>query len=119
LSLLDRNLAKYGQSITLHNRDISPPLFGQVDFDEEFTGDQTVTAIIKTERGKTLFDGVATDTPITHQFCIKYVDGVTAETWITFKGRKFNIIDVENCCEKDNCLILRSSERGLGEASKA
>lgn len=114
-----RNLAKCGQPITLQNRDIVPPVFGTPDFDENFSGDQTVQAIISTQRGKTLFDGVATDNPITHKICIEYLPGVTAETWILFKGRRLDILDVENCCEHDEVLILRCTERGTGEAAKA
>lgn len=119
LATLKYQLAKSGQDITLQDRDIAPPVFGSPDFDEEFTSKTTVKAIIKTPRGTTLFDGVGTDNPITHIFCLEYVAGVTAETWIEFKGRRFNILDVENCGEKDEVLILRSTERGTGEAAKS
>lgn len=119
LSLFKRNLAKCGQQITLQNRDIQAPDFGTVDFDEDFSNDNVVDAIVKTERGKTLFDGVNTDTPITHRICIEYLAGVTAETWILLSGgRRLDIIDVENCCEKDEVLILRCRETGTAEASK-
>lgn len=118
LALFHRQLAQHGQNITLQNRSITPPVFGFTDFDETFSGDSIVKAIIDTTRGKTLFDGVATDRPITHRFCILYVAGVTAETWITFGGRRFDIIDVENCEERNQVLILRCTERGTGEAAK-
>ena len=118
MSLFLRNLSKCGQDITLQNRDILPPVFGTPDFDEDFTNDTIVKAIISTKRGKVLFDGVATDNPITHKMCIKWLTGVTAETWVEFKGRRFDVLDVENCCEKDETLILRCTERGTGEASK-
>ena len=119
MSLFKRNLAKYGQPITLQNREIKPPLFGKPDFDETFSGDQVVTGIVSTKRGKTLFDGVATDNPITHKISIEFLAGVTAETWVLFKGSRLDIPDVENCCEKDEVLILRCTERGTAEASKA
>ena len=119
MSLFKRNLAKYGQPITLQNREIKPPLFGKPDFDETFSGDQVVTGIVSTKRGKTLFDGVATDNPITHKISIEFLAGVTAETWVLFKGSRLDILDVENCCEKDEVLILRCTERGTAEASKA
>lgn len=118
-ALFKRNLARCGKTITLQNRDISAPIFGSADFDELFSGDQDVQAIVNTERGKTIFDGVATDRPITHKFCIEYLSGVTAETWVSFNGRRFDIVDVENCCEENRVLILRCTERGTGEASKA
>jgi hypothetical protein len=119
MSLFKRNLAKYGQPITLQNRDIMAPIFGTSDFDETFSGDQVVQAIVSTKRGTTLFDGVATDNPITHKITIVFIAGVTAETWVLLNGRRLDILDVENCCEKDEVLILRCTERGTGEASKA
>lgn len=118
LTLFRRNLLKCNKWITLQNRNITPPDFGTADFDEGFSGDIEVRAIIQTERGKVLFDGVATDNPITHKMCIEYIDGVTAETWVMYDGRRFDILDVENCGEQDVCLILRCTERGAGTASK-
>lgn len=117
-ALFKRQLARHGKSITLQNRAIVPPAFGAADFDEAFSGDVTVTALIDTRRGSTLFDGVATDRPITHKFCIEYLAGVTAETWVLFGGRRFDVVDVENRGEDDECLVLRCTERGAGEAAK-
>lgn len=116
MSLFKRNLAKCGQMITIRDRDIVPPAFGSVDFGEEFSGDLAVRAIIKTKRGTTLFDGVNTDLVITHRFCIEYVSGVTAQSWIEFGGRRFNVADVENCCEKNEMLILMCVEDGVIQA---
>ncbi len=124
-SLFKRNLAKHGKTITLQNRDILPPIFGSSDFNETFSGDTDVKAIVKTVNGKTFFDGVETERLITHEFQIEFVSGtidddtVTAETWVVFKGRRIDILDVENCCENDEKLILTCSDRGTGEASKA
>lgn len=120
MGLFDRQLAKCGQDITIQNRDIQPPEFGSPDFNENFTGDLSVRALISTERGKTLFDGVSTDTPITHKICINYVDGVTAESWVLLEnGNRLDILDVENCCEKNERLILRCTDRGSAKASEA
>jgi hypothetical protein len=119
VSVFSRNLKRRGQPITLQNRDVTPPLFGSPDFDENFSGDQIVTAIVKTVRGKTFFDGVSTESRITHEILLEYVPGVTAETWVLFKGRRIDVLEVENCCEDDTVLILVCSERGTGEASKA
>lgn len=118
LALFKRNLAKCGKTITLQNRAISSPEFGTPDFDEAFTSTDDVQAILQTQRGKVLFDGVSTDERITHKICIEYLAGVTSETWILFDGRRFDILDVENCGEQDICLILRCNERGTGAAAK-
>ena len=119
MSLFKRNLAKYGKSITLQNRDIMPPVFGTPDLTESFSNDRVVTAILKTVRGKTFFDGVSTEKIITHEIMIEFLAGVTAETWVLFSGRRIDVLAVENCCEQDEVLILTCSERGTGEAAKA
>ena len=118
ISLFKRNLLKCGQDITLQNRNIESPDFGTPDFDEDFTDTDTIPALINTERGNTLFDGVSTDRTVTHKLCIEYLAGVTAQTWIKFKDRRFDIVDVENYRERDELLILRCNERGVGEAAK-
>lgn len=119
MRLFARNLAKCGQTVTLQNRNIVAPLFGSSNHDEAFSNDQEVLAIVKTPNGKTFFDGVNTETNITHELCIEYLAGVTSETWILFKGRRFDILQVINCCEKDNTLKLLCSERGISEAAKS
>jgi len=118
-SLFKRNLNRCGQSITLQNRDIVEPLFGEVDFDEDFSGDTTVKSLVKTVAGKTVFDGVGLDDVPTHIFCIEYLSGVTDQTWILFKGSRYDILEYENCCEQDEKLKLYARLRGTGEASKA
>lgn len=122
--MFKRNLAKYGQTITLQNRDIVAPVFGFANFDESFSGDIDRPAIVKTIKGKTFFDGVAEERIITHEFMLEYEAGVvddtliTSETWILFKGRRIDVLSVENCCEKDEVLILTCSDVGTGEAAK-
>ena len=117
--LFSRSLSRCGKTITLENRDIQAPFFGTPDFNEIFSGGQDVKAIVKTIRGKTFFDGVATERPITHEMHIEYIEGVTAETWVSFKGRRIDILSVENCCENDEILILTCSDIGVGEAAKS
>lgn len=120
MGLFERQLAKCGQTITIQNRDIDPPPYGSPDYNELFTNDTPVQALISTERGKTLFDGVSIDNPITHKICIAYIPGVTAQSWVLLaNGSRLNILDVENCCEKDEKLILRCTDRGTGQAAKA
>ena len=119
MNLFARNLIKYGKPVTLQNRAIAPPVSGSADFDENFTGDTVVQAILKTKRGEALFDGVATDQPITHRVCIAWLAGVTAETWIKLADATLlDIVDVENCGEQDIKLILSCTARGTGKASE-
>ena len=118
MSLFARSLAKCGQTITIQNRDIAEPVFGDTHFSEAFTGDIDVQAIIKTKSGVTYFDGVNTETPVTHEICIAYLPDITSENWLLFKSRRLDILNVINCCEKDNTLILQCNDRGTAEASK-
>lgn len=110
--------------ITLNDRDITPPLFNTVDFDENFQPISTVNpqtlSLIETVDGKTYFDGVNTETPITHIIYIPFNDVVTAETWIEFEGRRIDILRVEDLDERHEFLKLTCTERGLAsrEASK-
>jgi head-tail adaptor len=119
MSLFLYNLARCGKDIIIHNRSIVAPVFGSVDYSERFDPVDTVKAIIKTSRGKTLFDGVSVDRVITHEFCLAYIAGVSAESWIEYDSRLFDILDVENCGENNTCLKLRCNERGTGEAAQA
>ena len=119
MGLFQRNLAKCGKDLTLQNRDIQAPVFGTPDFDEAFSADQIVKGIVKTIRGKVFFDGVGVERLITHEIRIAYVAGVTAETWVLFKGRRIDVLAVDNCCENDDVLILTCSDRGVGQAAVA
>ena len=119
MSLLAHSLYKSKKTIILQNRNITPPLFGSINFDEEFSGDiGPLKAIVKTPKGKTFFDGVGIESNVTHEIIIDFVQGVTAETWVLFSGRRMDILEVTNCCEDDEVLMLTCADRGIGEASK-
>ena len=119
MRLMQRNIKKCGQLISIRTRSIVPPSFGSVDSGLDFVEKHSVKAVIRTVRGQTLFDGVSTDQVITHKFGIEFLSGITAEDWIIFESRRFDIIDVENCSERGLDLILRCVDRGTKEASKA
>lgn len=97
--------------IVLQDRKIIAPTT-TVDFSENFTEAAIVWAKMDTGRGKTAFDDSEIETDITHEFSIRYLDGITAETWILFENRRFDIIDVEDMEERHEWLVLRCSERG-------
>lgn len=107
--------------ITLENRAIQAPEFDTVDFDETFTApNPAVWSLIETVRGKTFFDGVATEEDITHWVYINFDTTVTAETWIKMAdGRRLDILRVENLDERSDFMLLHSIDRGAVEASKA
>lgn len=108
------------KEVTLQNRDITSPLFGTPDFDETFTDIDTVWAGINTKSGKMFFDGVGTETLVTHEILIRYDAAVTTETWVEFDGRRFDILEVQDLEDRHAFLILMCTDRGLvtAEASK-
>lgn len=110
MSLFTRNLAKCGQDIELAGRD-TRTINGLPQ--EVFTNAVTVKAIVKTPNGVSVFDDTNTETGVTHELCILYVAGVTAEKWVKLKGKRLRILQVKNCCEKDKTLVLMCTERGV------
>lgn len=107
--------------IELKNRDITAPIFNTVDFIETFTPNKCVWGGVETVSGKTHFDGVATDITITHNWYISFDETVTAETWIVYACRRFDILKVENFEERNEFMKLICVDRGSVdiEASKA
>lgn len=108
--------------IKLQSRAITPPVFGSVDFDDNFTDlNPTVWAAVNTVSGKTFFDGVGTETPITHIIGIRFDALVTAETWVELDGRRLDILEVTNLDERSEWMELVCTDRGLNtkNASKA
>lgn len=106
--------------IDLNSRDITAPSFNSVDFDENFVVTKSVWAGIETQTGKVFFDGVETETAISHIMYIRFDATVTAETWITFASRRIDILKVEDMEERGEFMKLTCSDRGFEnrEASK-
>jgi len=105
--------------IKMQNRNITPPVFGDVDFDEDFQDASEVWAKIDTKIGKTVFDGVNVDFSVTHEITIRFDPTVTTETWIEHDSRKFDIMMTDNFEERNEWLFMFCRLRGVGEASKA
>ena len=100
--------------IGLENRSISSPLFEAIDFTESFTPASTVWAGITTMSGNTFFDGVNTETLITHKVVVVYDETITAETWIVLDGtRRLDILDTQDVDEQKEFMLLVCTERGL------
>lgn len=100
-------------SIILQNRAISTPVGDGVDYGETFTTNTTAWARIDTVSGETIFDDTNTERDVTHRFYIRYIDGITSETWIEYDSIKFDILDVENLNEEGRFLRLRAAKRGV------
>lgn len=104
------------QRITLQNRDIAPPIFGDSDFSETFSGDSDRWAAIQTVTGKTFFDSVnSVDVNITHEVYIRYDSTVTAETWILYNSRRLDIMAVEDLEERNEFMKLTCVDKGISQ----
>ena len=110
MSLFKRNLNKCGQDIEILDRNMAT-INGLPQ--EVFNNAIETRGIISTLKGVSVFDDTNTERVATHKICIEYISGVTSEKWISFKGKRIKILTVENCCEKDETLILMCTERGL------
>jgi len=97
--------------IILQNRAITP-VISSVDFVEDFVTNTTVFALVKTVKGDMAFDGIDTEVDVSHHFYIRFLSGITAETWISFQSTRFNILDVENLDNRQEFLLLRATDRG-------
>jgi len=105
--------------IKLQGRQIVSPVFGEVDFNEDFQDTSEVWALVETQSGKTIFDGINADVNITHKITIRFDPLVTAETWIELNSIKIDIVLTENLEARDEWLLLLCTLRGIGEAAKA
>jgi len=105
--------------ITLQSRDIVAPVFGDVDFEEDFQDISEVWAKVETQTGEEIFDGVDTAFNVTHIFTIEFDPSITTETWVELDDRKLDIIATENFEERNESLALFCTLRGTGEAAKA
>jgi len=98
--------------IDLQERTLTAPSSG-VDATETFIVDTPdVWAKIETVNGETIFDGTNTDINVTHRITIRFLPGITAETWVLFNGERLDILDVQNFEERDEWLLLKCTNRG-------
>jgi len=98
--------------IILQSRTITPPSAGGSDMTEAFVTTKTVWALVETRQGVEIFDNSNLVGIATHYFYIRYSVGVTAETWIQFKSKYYDILDIQNLEERDEFMLLRCNERG-------
>ena len=106
--------------VTLSNRAITQPGFGQTAFGENFPAPRIVWAMVKTVNGRVLFNGVDSDEALSHEITIRYDSTVTAETWVELAdSTRLDIIDTQDLEERNEYLVLLCNARGTGEASKA
>lgn len=102
--------------ITIQARAIQPPCDDGVDYSEEFTKKVRVKALVETTEGvrggETIFDDTNTETVVTHKFNIRFITGVTSESWVLMDGIKYRILGVQNVDESNKYIIIKATKRG-------
>lgn len=105
-------LGDLNTKITLQDRTITAPLSG-VDATETFTDTSPdVLSKLDTGRGQTIFDGTNEEQVITHTFTIRFISGITTETWVLFESQRLDIVDAEDLEERHEFIKLRCNNRG-------
>jgi SPP1 family predicted phage head-tail adaptor len=99
--------------ISVFVRSIVPPSGLNVDFNENFTEQRNMAASIETVRGEEVFDGTGTVEEVTHKFVVKYQPNITFENWVSYKNKRYRIVDVENQNERNRFYIIRATIRGV------
>ncbi len=106
--------------VTLSNREITEPIFGQTDFGEDFPAPKVVWSMVRTINGRNIFNGVDTDIALSHEITIRYDTTIDAQTWVQFTdGTRLDVIDVQDYEERNEYMVLLCRARGTQEASKA
>ena len=86
---------------------------GSTDHEEIFTTEATVQAQIKTlGRGIEVFDDTNTSRTASHAIVMRHRAGLTAENWILFDGRRFDILSIVFVDERKRFQRLLCVERG-------
>ena len=98
--------------IKIYTRSITPAQSIGIDFGEDFTNEKNVYAMIETGSGETVFDQTNTEKVVTHKFYIRFIPDLTFEAWIEFKGKYYDILNVENLNEEDRYMLLNACIRG-------
>ena len=97
---------------TVQGRALTPPTSG-VDATETFTDlNADIWIMMETGKGTVFFDDTSTEISVTHNIGLVYIAGLTAENWILFEGRRFDILFVEDFDERHEYQWLRCNERG-------
>ncbi len=115
---IPRRVICYGDMrhrVTIQTRALSSVGFGTTTHSMDHTNVATdIRAAIKTlKAGTTFFDGT-NDRTISHEFYINHIDypTTTAENWVLFDSRRFDIVSVERLDEDQRFIRLVCNERG-------
>lgn len=98
--------------IKIFDRTLTAPATDDTNFDEVLSNEIEVWAAVKTSSGIEVFDGTNLIGIATHFFYIRFITGLTSESWIEYKSSYYRILDIQNYQEADEFMILRCVIRG-------
>lgn len=106
------------ERLLIENRVLTPPSSGVASAGFTFSAHNEATevwAVVETTQGTTLFDDVAgLDRTVTHHIIIRWLDGISAETWLRLDdGRRLDILSVADLDERGTFLEILAAETGL------
>ena len=93
------------RKITIKSRTLSTPL-GDVDFEQVFESTKSVWSAVVTVKGRVMFGATQMENPATHIFYVRWINVLTAESWVVYRGENSRIIDVENLDERNEWAAL-------------
>jgi len=113
------------ERVTVQLRTLSAPAADGVDAQLTLQDAKTVWAMVVTDGGSEFFDGTNLTHAWTHKFFVRYIPGtvfprsgrMSAQERVTYKGRIFQVVDVENLEERDEFLLLKAVERGAADVA--
>jgi head-tail adaptor len=73
--------------------------------------------MIESIAGKTVFDTTGVERVVSHKITTRYLDGITAESWVLFNGNRYDVVAVENLDERDEFSVMRCVFRGTSTSS--
>ena len=100
------------RKVTIRSRNIQAPQSGSVDFSEQFANTHIVWALIQTTRGSEIFNGVELQNPVTHLIYIRFITGLTQESWVEFNSNKYDVVDLQDIDERNEWMLLRCIKKG-------
>lgn len=103
--------------IIIQLRSLTAPTGTGVDISETLDNNKCVWSMVQTRTGVEIFDGTGTQLKgiATHYFYIRYLKGLTAEAWVTYKDNLYDILDIQNFDERNDFQLLRCSLRGTAD----
>lgn len=103
------------RKIKIKSRAIKAPMVG-VDYSENFEDVKTVWSSFKSVKGINTFYLTNLDVEVDHVFGFRWFEGLTAENWIEYGGKSYDIVVMDNLDERNEWYFAYCNLRGVTSA---